>query len=185
MPAGASGGISTIRWQCGRIQSTWQCQGTLLGWTSVTEGDDSVETKTLSNRSEPKRLRNKKLGPAWVLSPEDRSNIETKIPNHVEIESIEPRPTLKCLNMLARNMQPRATHVCGWPASLTAVTAKVRARVGTSRPLPSPRSMVHKRQGGSPGRLNVWTCLLIVFLGAAFSNFPRMSAIFLYLPCVP
>ena len=33
-------------------------------------------------------------GQAWVLGPEDRSNTETEIPNHVEIESIEPRLTL-------------------------------------------------------------------------------------------
>ena len=43
--------------------------------------------------SKPKRLCDNKLGPAWVLGPEDRSNVETEIPNHVEIESIEPRPT--------------------------------------------------------------------------------------------
>ena len=33
-------------------------------------------------------------GPAWALGPEDRSLFETEIPNHVEIESIEPRCTL-------------------------------------------------------------------------------------------
>ena len=53
-----------------------------------------METEMLSNRSKPKRSRNDKLGPAWVLGPEDRSSIETEIPNHVETESIEPRPTL-------------------------------------------------------------------------------------------
>ena len=36
-------------------------------------------------------------GPAWALSPEVRNTIETKIPNRVEIESIEPRPTLDSL----------------------------------------------------------------------------------------
>ena len=40
------------------------------------------------------RKRNEKLGQAWVLGPEDRRNIETQIPSHVEIESIELRPTL-------------------------------------------------------------------------------------------
>ena len=40
-------------------------------------------------------------GPAWVLGPEDRSNIETKIPNHAEIKSIEPIPTLGVLTCYA------------------------------------------------------------------------------------
>ena len=53
-----------------------------------------IENEMLSNRSEPKGLRYNKLGPARVLGPEDRSNIESKTSNHVEIESIEPRPTL-------------------------------------------------------------------------------------------
>ena len=54
-----------------------------------------IETEASSNRSKTKRLRNNQLGPAWASGPEDRSNIETKIPIHVEIESIEPRPTLQ------------------------------------------------------------------------------------------
>ena len=40
------------------------------------------------------RHRVQAAGPAWALGPEDRSDVETKIPSHVEIESIEPRPTL-------------------------------------------------------------------------------------------
>ena len=33
-------------------------------------------------------------GPAWVLGPRDRSDIETEMLVRVEIESVEPRPTL-------------------------------------------------------------------------------------------
>ena len=33
-------------------------------------------------------------GPAWVSGPEDRSDIEAEIPNHVETEPIEPMPAL-------------------------------------------------------------------------------------------
>ena len=57
-------------------------------------GGGQIETEALSNRSKPKRVGNNNLGPTWVLCPEDRSNVETEIPNHAEIESIEPRPTL-------------------------------------------------------------------------------------------
>ena len=55
------------------------------------QGGVRIETETF--QSKQKRVHNKKLGPAWVLSPEDRSDIEAGL-NHVEIESIEPRPTL-------------------------------------------------------------------------------------------
>ena len=34
------------------------------------------------------RLRNNKLGPAWVLGPEDRSGIESERPNYVKFGSI-------------------------------------------------------------------------------------------------
>ena len=57
---------------------------------SITEGGGQIETETLSNRSKLNRLRNNKLGPARVLGPEDRSNIEAEITNQVEIEPIEP-----------------------------------------------------------------------------------------------
>ena len=53
-----------------------------------------IETETLSNRAKPQRLRNKKLGAAQMLGPEDRSTIETRVPSHVQVEPIEPRPTL-------------------------------------------------------------------------------------------
>ena len=39
----------------------------------------AVETETQSSRSKPKRLRNNRLGPAWVWALEDRSNTETKV----------------------------------------------------------------------------------------------------------
>ena len=53
-----------------------------------------IETETQSNRSKPKRLRDNKLGPARVLGPAYQINIETEIPNHVEIRWIAARPTL-------------------------------------------------------------------------------------------
>ena len=62
---------------------------------------DAVESylaaRGIHGRASTKRLRDDKLGPAWVLGPEDRSNIETKTPRHVEIESNEPRPTLDAM----------------------------------------------------------------------------------------
>ena len=58
------------------------------------KGVVQLETETLTNRSKPKSLPNAKIGPAWALGPDDRSNIETEIPSRVEIESMEPRPTL-------------------------------------------------------------------------------------------
>ena len=54
-----------------------------------------IETETLSNRSKPKRSLDKKPGPKWDSSPEDRNSIEAEMPNRVEVESIEPRPTPK------------------------------------------------------------------------------------------
>ena len=56
-------------------------------------------------RSKPKRYRTDQHRNAYVttssvqhgLGHEDRSKSETKIPNHVEIEPIEPRPTLEML----------------------------------------------------------------------------------------
>ena len=74
--------------------------GGRAGWASITKvgGSDRnrnviepIETKTFTQT----RRRVQAAGPAWVWGPEDRSNIETEIPNHVEIESIEPRPTLQ------------------------------------------------------------------------------------------
>ena len=62
-------------------------------FASITKGVQ-IETETLPSRSKPKHLRSSKLGPAWALGPEDRNNIETELPNHVEFESIELRPTL-------------------------------------------------------------------------------------------
>ena len=50
-------------------------------------------------RSKPRHLRKEKLAPAWVLGPEDRSNIESSIPNNVEIESIGPKTTLVTLSL--------------------------------------------------------------------------------------
>ena len=60
-------------------------------------------------RSKPKRYRTDRHRNDYVtrnsvqhrlLGPEDRSNIETEIPNHFEVEPIEPRPTLKTLGQL-------------------------------------------------------------------------------------
>ena len=62
-----------------------------LGFNHQRWGSVQMKTETLSNRSKPKRLRNNKMG---VWGPEDRSHIKTKIPKHVEIESIQVRPTL-------------------------------------------------------------------------------------------
>ena len=45
-----------------------------------------IETETV--------LRNKELGQAWDLGPEDRRHLETKLPNKVKLESVEPRLTL-------------------------------------------------------------------------------------------
>ena len=72
---------------CGMVQST-------QAGLQITKGGGQIETEASSNRSKPKRLRNMRLGPAWVLGLEDQRNIETKIPSHVEIEAIELRPTL-------------------------------------------------------------------------------------------
>ena len=75
------------------IRTSTYIDVSLTGWASITKGGVQIETQTLSNRPRPKRLRNK-LGPAWVWGHEDRSNVETQIPNQIKIESIEPRPTL-------------------------------------------------------------------------------------------
>ena len=48
-----------------------------LGFNHPRRGEH-VETETLSNREKPKRLRDKKLGPAWVWGHEDRSDLETE-----------------------------------------------------------------------------------------------------------
>ena len=64
------------------------------GWASIAKGGEAEIQTEAFNRSKPKRLRHDKLGPAWVLGPEYRSDIETKIPNHFEVESIEPRPAV-------------------------------------------------------------------------------------------
>ena len=47
-------------------------------------GGGHIETGTLPHRSKTKLLLNKKLGPARVLGPEDRSKIEAETPSHVE-----------------------------------------------------------------------------------------------------
>ena len=67
------------------------------------KGGVQIETEMLSNPSKPKHLRSNKLGSAWVWGPEYLSNIKTGIPSHIEIESIEPRPTLhSCVPSLAQ-----------------------------------------------------------------------------------
>ena len=82
--------------------ASWNCRREKAGV--------QIETETLSNRSKLKRSRNKKLGPAWALGPEDRSDIETKTPNHVEIESIEPRPSLPFLTASSWGQEKRGHH---------------------------------------------------------------------------
>ena len=64
------------------------------GWASIAKGGVHIDADTLSQRSKPKRSRSRKLGPAWVLGPEDRSDLEANMPKRVEIESIEPSPSL-------------------------------------------------------------------------------------------
>ena len=74
----------------------------MSGWASITKwGRVQVETEALSNPSETTTLCGDKLGPAWAVGPEDRSSIETEIPNHLEIKSIEPRPTLCCIDAVS------------------------------------------------------------------------------------
>ena len=72
---------------------------TTTGWASIAKGGVSdrnrnviepIEAETLTRR----RRKVQAAGPAWALGPEDRSNAETKIQSHVEVESIEPRPAL-------------------------------------------------------------------------------------------
>ena len=69
------------------------------GWVSITKGGcsdrnrDVIEPIEIETFTQTRR-QVQAAGPAWALGPEDRSNIETEIPNHVGIESIEPRPTL-------------------------------------------------------------------------------------------
>ena len=52
-------------------------------------GGSGLKPKRCRNRRNRKPLRDKKLGPAWVLGLEDRSSLETKTPHHVETQSIE------------------------------------------------------------------------------------------------
>ena len=54
-----------------------------------------IKTGALPSRSRPKRFTQQARPSIGLFCPEDRSSIEAKIPNHVDIEPIEPRPALR------------------------------------------------------------------------------------------
>ena len=56
----------------------------------ITNSIKTIKTEAVAQTSRQVQA----AGAAWVLSPEDRSNLETQILNYVGIESIERRPTL-------------------------------------------------------------------------------------------
>ena len=60
------------------------CQG---GWGGSDSNRNHIEPI-----ESPKRSRNKKPGQARVWGPDDRGNVESEMPSHGQVESIEPRP---------------------------------------------------------------------------------------------
>ena len=66
-------------------------------WASITKGGGSDRNRNVIEPIETETFtRTRRRCRQWVQHGY-RSNIETEIPNHVEIESIEPRPTLEAL----------------------------------------------------------------------------------------
>ena len=95
--------VLLVRWSKARVKGIVLFTDTGIrtypGWASITKGGGF--------RSKPRRCRTDRnqhayantcrvqaAGPAWASGPEDRSKIETGVTSHVEIESIELRPTL-------------------------------------------------------------------------------------------
>ena len=67
---------------------------------------------------------------------------------------LTPGVRQRCL-CFAGNIEQGATHASGLPLSLTtAAAAQERMRFGDEPPTSRSRGVMHKKQGGSPGRFN-------------------------------